>query len=67
MKPLIDTHPRTAPIVAGLLSLVIYLAISWPPSEDLPSTLGQASVVAAAVFFVTRHLSRRRETDQQQR
>jgi hypothetical protein len=59
MRPLTETHPRSAPFIAALLAIVIYLAVSWPLSEKLPSTLAQAIVVAVAVFLVIRHLSRK--------
>ena len=64
MRPLTETHPRSAPFVAAALAIMIYLAISWPVTETLTSTLAQAIVVAVAVFFVIRHIGRRRTINQ---
>ena len=64
MRPLTETHPRSAPFVAAALAIMIYLAISWPVTEALASTLAQAIVVAVAVFFVIRHLVRKRAINQ---
>ena len=56
MKPIASSHPRIAPLLAALLALVIYLAVSWPLSEALPAKLAQATVVMIAVYLAVRHV-----------
>jgi hypothetical protein len=60
VRPLIETHPRAAPWVAGAMTVVLMMLVNWltepgPITRNLPAIIG----AGIGVFVAIAHLRRR--------
>jgi hypothetical protein len=69
MTYLIDTHPRRAQWVAGLMTMVLTAALTWitePGRPPLRAYLLEPLAGGVAVFFAMGYLARRRARRREQ-
>jgi hypothetical protein len=62
MRPLIETHPRAAPWLAGAMTVVLMTLVYWL-TESGPITTSVPAIVGAGVgvFLAIVYLRRRRQ------